>query len=224
MNMFNKFFLNIILCVGISTAVFADDPAVSFTSADINPAFNVTFSNSAGGFVLGYKFTLTESVRVTQLGYYDDFGDGLLGSHEVGLYAVDGSLLTSATINPGDTLDEVFRYTAITPIDLAAGDYVLSGVAGYDPGNPVDKYTHDPFSSTFDPRFAFIENRVLGGQGNTLTFLTDADTEMDPILTFGWYGPNLKLVEVPEPGTMLTLAGMSALVFGARSKKRRKAT
>ena len=205
-----------------TSSAYADDPVVCFTPAGINPAFNITFSNSAGGFVLGYKFTLTEAVRVTQLGYYDDYGDGLLRSHEVGLYAFDGTLVFSATVLPSDSLDEVFRYTSIAPVDLLPGDYVLAGVAGYDPGNLVDNYTHDPYAFTFDSRFSFVENRVRAGLGNTLTFLSDADTEMSPILEYGWYGPSMKIVPVPEPTAMLTLVGMGAVAAGARWKSRKK--
>jgi hypothetical protein len=186
--------------------LLADSPAVSFTAADVNPAFNVSFSNNAGGFDLGYKFNLNQSVLVTQLGYYNGIDGGMFMNHDVGLYTAAGVLLSSTTVLPSDTLDGIFRYHSIVPVNLAPGDYVLVGVAGYDPGNPVDKYTHDPNVITFDPRITFIENRVKGNQGNTLNFLTDADTEhsVDPPLNYGWFGPNMQMINVPEPTTLRT--------------------
>ncbi len=60
-------------------------------------------------------------------------------------------------------------------------------------------------------------------QGNTLAFLTDADTEysIDPPLNYGWFGPNMKIndVQVPEPTTMITLLSMGALALRRKLKK-----
>lgn len=205
----------------------ADTPAVNFTATDVNPAFNISFSNSAGGFDLGYKFTVTAPVTVTQLGYYNGITGGMFMSHEVGLYNAAGELLASTTVLPSDPLTEAFRYHSIIPVNLLApGDYVLSSVAGYDPGNPVDLYTHDPNVITFDPRITFIGNRVLGGQGNNLVFLTDADTEVsiNPPLHYGWFGPNLQMnnIDVPEPMTMFSLLGMGAVALKRKLKRDRE--
>ncbi len=204
-------------------ALSADSPVVNFSAADVNPAYNVSFSNNAGGFNLGYKFNLSQSVLVTQLGYYNGIDGGMFMNHDVGLYTAAGVLLATTTVIPTDTLDGIFRYHSIVPVNLAAGDYVLVGVAGYDPGNPVDKYTHDPNNITFDPRFTFIENRVKGSEGNTLTFLTDIDTEhsIDPPLNIAWFGPNMQIkdVNVPEPTTIITLLSMGALALKRKFKK-----
>jgi hypothetical protein len=219
-----RYFASVVAAIGFfhSAAIMADTPLVNFSAADINPAFNNSFSNGAGGFDLGYKFHVTNSITITQLGYYDDFGDGMIGSHAVGLYKADGTNLATATINPSDTLDGVFRYASISEVTLAPGDYVLSGVAGYDPGNPVDNYTHDPFSIAFDPNIVFLGNRVKGQQANNLIFLTDADTEIHPTLDYGWFGPNAKVKEVavPEPATMLSLLTMGALALKRRRKQK----
>ncbi len=55
-------------------------------------------------------------------------------NHDVGLYTATGTLVATTTVTPTDTLDGIFRYHSILPVNLAAGDYVLVGVAGYDPG------------------------------------------------------------------------------------------
>lgn len=199
------------------------DLLVNFNSSDINPSYNVTFSNNSGGFDLGYKFAVNFPLSVVQLGVYDDFGDGLIGSHEVGLFKADGTLITSTTVQTTDALNGVFRFAPISPVELTPGEYVLVSVAGYNPGNPVDNYTHDPFNISFDPNITFLGNRVLGNVGNTLLFLSDANTEVstDPFLQYGWFGPNMDVVavSVPEPATILTLLGMGAVVARIRAKK-----
>lgn len=202
----------------------AADPVVNFTSSDVNPAYNVTFSNNAGGFNLGFKFSVNFPLTVTELGVYDDFGDGLIGSHEVGLFKSDGSLLASTTVQTTDPLSGLFRFSSIAPLVLGSGDYVLVAVAGYNPGNPVDKYTHDPYNITFDPNITFLGNRVLGNTGNSLLFLSDANTEVstDPFLQYGWFGPNMNAVAavpVPEPMTILTLTGMGIVIARIKPKK-----
>lgn len=66
----------------------------------------------------------------------------------------------------------------------------------------------------------------MGNTGNSLLFLSDANTEVstDPFLQYGWFGPNMDVVavSVPEPATIITLLGMGAIVARIRAKKNRR--
>ena len=202
------------------TTGWAGTPAINFTSADINPAYNFNFSGCCGGpggFALGYQFTTSQALTVVQLGFYDDYGNGLAESHAVGLYSfTTGTLLTSATVTPSDPLSGVFRFTPISPLTIGPGSYSLMSVQGF-----VDNYTHDPNSITIDPNITFGQNLVLYGSNGVLGFSTFS--ESSPILTYGWFGPNMVTqLAAPEPPTYLILAGIGVmtLLLGRRHRKK----
>lgn len=216
---------NIIKTVSFSLILFisslsAGTAAVNFTSADINPAFNFNFSaccGGPGGFALGYQFTTSQALTVTQLGFYDDYGNGLAESHAVGLYSfTTGTLLTSATVTPSSTLNGVFRFTPISPLTIQAGSYELMSVQGF-----LDNYTHDPFAITIDPNLTFGQNIELYGSNGVLGFSTFS--ESDPSLHYGWFGPNMiSELAAPEPSTYLLLAGFGAMVVLLQVRRRKQ--
>jgi hypothetical protein len=171
-------------------------------------------------------FTPTVNVSITALGYYDD----VTYPHAVGLYevtsvvgnptdysgsvsgvsgattltSVGGTELASTSIAPGvGTLDNGFRYNAITPITLLAGQ--LYAVDGYYAGGP-DQGVYATGGPGADPSITF--NYYLwdyAASGPDLPLNTYAT----PIL-----GPNFQFSAVPEPTTMIAGA-MLLLPFGA---------
>jgi hypothetical protein len=88
----------------IARAIQPVTPALSFTGGG-------SFAAPAGTF--GWTFTLTGTLTVTDLGWFDFGGNGLAASHDVGIWASDGTLLVSATVPSGTTggLIGAFRYT-----------------------------------------------------------------------------------------------------------------
>src|SRR5205823_556088 len=60
-------------------------------------------TNAAGGDnTLGYDFTVGDTALiVTQLGLWDENGDGLVNAHSVGLWDDAGALLASVTVPSG---------------------------------------------------------------------------------------------------------------------------
>jgi len=83
-------------------------PTVAGPAWDWSPALNNNFTNGSWDF--GINFSVNAPVTVTGLGYYDDFGDGFLHSHEVALYNAAGTLLASGTVTSADALAGNFRY------------------------------------------------------------------------------------------------------------------
>jgi hypothetical protein len=123
---------------------------VAFATNDIGTAYTSpvsTFSTpapagaawtlSAGSYgnIAGYTFAETFSTSVplsiSALGIWDGTTVGLAGSHPVGLWNTAGTLLTSTTVLPGDTLLNGFRYHNLTtPYSLSPGTYVVGAFYG----------------------------------------------------------------------------------------------
>jgi hypothetical protein len=72
-----------------------------------NPLPSEFHNSHANGGVWGWSFYVRQPVNVTHVGWYDEGGDGLSHSHQVGLWQD----LTGATTWPyiGDTARELFR-------------------------------------------------------------------------------------------------------------------
>jgi Domain of unknown function (DUF4082)/PEP-CTERM motif len=169
-----------------ASAARADTAGISFTS----PGNSI---NNGEGFSLGFVFTATSSFAVDSLGYYDN--GGLTEVHQVGLYNSSGTLLASATVTGTGTQVGFFNYTAISDVDLIAGQtYQVVGTSGL-----VDPYAYETVGFSTAPNITFDENIYTGG--NTLAF----GTISVPGISNGWFGPNFEEVSastVPEPSTL----------------------
>ncbi len=219
------FSVGLFFLLWINSVLSADGALVNFSAADVQPAYTFNYSQQYGGnggFVLGYIFSVDQPITVTQLGFYNDNartgtnGGLLFDSHSVGLYAVNpdntGTLLTSAVVLPSDPLVGQFTFQNIAPLTLAPGTYELMAVVGFN-----DNYTHDPASLAFHPSVIFGFNVEASGTGGVLQFSPYGETSG---ITYGWFGPNMMIVPVPEPGLMLTLMGMGAVLLRGSIKKR----
>lgn len=90
-----------------------------------------------GDYVAGSEFTTTSALTIRSLGWLDVEGDGLLGTHQVGLWdVVSMSLLasvdvasTSATILSAQGTAQWFMEN-IGPVTIAAGTYRVAGLVG----------------------------------------------------------------------------------------------
>ncbi|MFO1440531.1 MAG: IPT/TIG domain-containing protein [Verrucomicrobiaceae bacterium] len=94
-------------------------PAINFATFTFN-------SNTSTTSTRGYRFDITSPVTVTALSYFDNGGDGLVQSHDVGIWNAAGTLLASVTVPSGTTapLDSSgkFRFVLLpAPIVLPAG-------------------------------------------------------------------------------------------------------
>jgi hypothetical protein len=163
---------------------------------------------------LGWEFTLNNNINVTNLGVYDQNGDGLTSSHDVGIFRVsDGALLTSTTIVTTDTLDSGFRYKPVSNTLLTTGQsyriaavYTLGGTDQY-PG--ISSYTADGAINFVTDRFTQIA---------TLTNPTSTGG-----FTNAWLSSNFKFTSAtaaPEPGT-LALIIMGGMGVWGRYKRRK---
>jgi hypothetical protein len=167
--------------------------------------------NNGTGYTLGWAFTLSKDVIVGELGYYDSRKDDLLEDHNVGIFDYSGTLLMSAVVVPGDTLDSWWRWngTIKGSTYLKAGRYVIGGSTGL-----IDEYTWDPVGFVTAPEVTFVEDRYVADGGFGLTF-----PDVSAGGTTGWFGPNFKYEAVPEPATMAAL-GLGLAAVAARRRRK----
>jgi len=165
-----------------------------------------TAAVNTGTWTLGYSFLVNTSINAVSLGVFDQGGDGLLVSHDVGLWDSSGTLLASATVAAGtlDPLNGGFRFAAISPVSLAAGSiYYVGSVNGID-GDP---WLQDSVV-TSAPEITYLA-RQYAASGGGLVF-----PDLSGSGVTGYFGGNFEFGAggVPEPSTSaLAGAALAAL-------------
>jgi Domain of unknown function (DUF4082)/PEP-CTERM motif len=166
-------------------------------------------------YTLGWGFTLPQPIQVTALGMWDEDGDGLVESHDVGLWRTDGTLLSSTSVSNASPITQGsvsglgrWRFTPVTPVTLQPGSYIVAGVSG-----------NDAFR-TFVPNISLtspLTNHDSGkfASGPFLQFPTQ-----DEASDFSLFGANLLFTAVPEPSSFL-LVGIAAAGLMSRGRYRR---
>src|ERR1039458_5778944 len=184
---------------------------LDFTGGSAN-----TFGSST---TAGFQFTLSSSMLVTGLGFWDEGANGLINNHTVGLWnssspsvllastvVNNSSLVVSSTSAAGDWL-----FNSIAALTLPAGTYVVgaTSVAG-DP----DLQRQQTLAATA-PGVTFVQAMDVGSP--TLLYPSPA-----PVFDDGLFGPNFEISTVPEPATF-ALFGLSvvALLMSRSSNLRR---
>ncbi|MFN5464847.1 MAG: hypothetical protein ACK40D_09755 [Cyanobacteriota bacterium] len=112
--------------------------------------------------VIGYDITLSQSRSLSELGFWDYLGDGLLSSHTVSVLNGSGALLASGVVPSGSTtlLQDGFRWVSIPPIVLSPGRYVIAASLDGEP-SMFDEVITDATSITTDVRVSFGPQQAL---------------------------------------------------------------
>jgi len=203
------------------TATAQGSPAQGSPALAFDPSAGVVASPA--GQNIGWRFDVLSSMTVVGLGWFDDAGDGLVLSHQIGLWDNTGTLLASATVSAGttDPLVGQFRTAGINPLVLAAGmgytigGYTTATAAGQDPF-----YFNAPY--TTDPSVAYT-----GAVYSNFTPSFGRPTQSSSAVS-GFFGPSFSVTPnvpnvsaVPEPATVaLVGGGMLVLGLGARRRVR----
>jgi hypothetical protein len=199
---------------------------LALMSAPAGAAVTVVTSNSAGNkvnfpFSLGYRFTVTENLNLTALGQFDIEGDGFNAAAKIALFNWDtGAKLVETTL-AGAVLEETGFYdthfVTVPTLTLTTGvNYLVAVEAagnGFVYGNNI---------MTFDSSVDWIEGRAtpvgspaMPATADGTSFSIARTDEPDG----SYFGPNMKLDPVPEPGTAALLGiGGLALVLGRRRR------
>ena len=171
----------------------AQTPIIDFTGG--------TGGISIGANNFGFAFNVTGMQTITGLGLFDYGSDGLVNSHQVGLFTNTGTLLASATITnaaaPVASTSPLGRYlqVAITPVVLTSGTYVLGASYLDQDDDPIGVQS----SATNTPGFTF------GGARNApFTAPLTYPSNPVPALNAGVFGPMAfttgPAAAAPEPG------------------------
>jgi hypothetical protein len=197
---------------------------IALTSANAQAA--VLYSNAGSGVLsdglttsIGTRFTAVTSFTITQLGFFDDDGDGNAVAHGVGLFSDDGSVLhRSVSIQAGlaSPLLGQFRYEFITPFTLVAGTTYRLGGAIFT--NSGDRYRDVTASYTLGGfNVDIIDGIYQIAQTPGLAY-----PESQAAVTDGAYiGPTFgDAIPVPEPGSIALL--FTAIIGLMRVARRRQ--
>lgn len=211
--------------------------AASALAEELTTASVFTGNQAYSG--VGIYFTVNTPITVTGLGMFDSGQDGFAAAPGAPLTAElwsvtdfnagTGTSLATATFDNGTaggvgggTLDTLTGYSfqPITPIDLAAGDYIVAGYGwtNLDPEHNcnVDNTVCDTFNTAGG---ALTYNASPFGGGS------DSPSVMPNKLGFGtnnfFGGPSLQF-DVPEPGSMSIVALALAGLGGIRRRLRRR--
>ena len=189
------------------------------------PEFLVTTTNT--GAVIGYEFTTpsTGIVVVTELGFWDDNGDGFASGVDVGLFSSSGDLLGWVPIASGTDSplgDDNFRYEPLDSSIFLENDtsYVLGGfrMSGVNyAGRNTTAGTH---FQVFDG-FLVNEERAGSLNGGETELIYPSFNGFPNTLSPGEaiLGPNLRFDTIPEPSTYALMAGGLLAIFAVRRRK-----
>ena len=216
--------------------------AASIARAETLTAIDATDSNNLPQLIavpsdriFGWEFSPQAEIAITQIGWLDVGGDGLVDSHGIGIWTSAGELLHSVVVSSSDELDGPLRYVSIPALTLTPLEsYVIAGVqpkyrcvpeqAGcYDePPNWLagTQILTDPLALQLvdipvDDHITLLAGRSGPSVDAALAFPGDVYD-----LSNGLHvGPNFRFAVVPEPsGIVLIVVGL-LLVLGLRPRR-----
>jgi len=184
-----------VLAVVLSAPAWAlTTPAIDFTGGSVLPG---------GSFLTGWRFAVNSDVTVVDLGVYDHDQDGLAGSHQIAIYSMGGTELAKTDLLAGTgVLDGLFRYQAIAPVTLFAGQAyaIIELTPGVATNDSADPYLFDPVGFTTDPRITYQDDvsDLVFFQDPQVSFTTRSDPNQGGPGNEAWFGPNFR-IQLPDP-------------------------
>jgi hypothetical protein len=173
-----------------------------------------------GGFPLdddptiGWVFSTNTSLRVTELGYFDELSNGLSSSHDVAIWRLsDQAQLVTGLVPSGVAapLQNGFRFVNIADYFLPVGTYVI-GANKPTSGDPHMSNVL-PGNMVVAPELSFVENRYIF-DGAAFDFPTNTYLPQE----LGYFGPTFKFGPIPEPTSagLLLVGGLAAIACRLR--------
>ena len=206
-----KLLISAASCVILSSGAFAQS-AISLVTP------GAEYSGSL--YTLGFEFSVLDAQSITALGAYDSGKDGLNGRAFVGLWDTSGNLLVSTTIGAGTagTLNNYFRYNAITPYALVVGQHYIVGA--FEPSDLATSWGNGQGgTAALNLHVNYFGDRF----SNFNSAFSFPDTSNG--LSGAWLGGNFILASgaVPEPASWALMLGGFGAIGGAMRARRKTA-
>ncbi len=149
------------------------------------------YGGLTNGDVIGYRFTVSEPISLTDLGIWNVDQTGSMESpHDVGIWDDSQVLLTSVTVENTGTVMGDYIYVSVTPIELSTGiTYTIGAV--YFSGDD-DWYISGATGVTSDPSVTWLNSVYAASIDLGLVY----PTLDSPSSSGGRFGPNFLLGEV----------------------------
>jgi hypothetical protein len=170
----------------------------------------------------GWAFSTTEDRVVTALGLWSYTNPGLSEEHAVGIWDASDNLIATAVVNDTDAAvasaasDGVWRFEAILPVLLPAGDYVIGAYFLTDTEHFRGSTDTAEVDVTLADWLSFGGIRISNGADGD--FFQQPTRTMSDEFNPGWFGPNFLSNAVPEPATW----GLILIALAAAMRVRRR--
>jgi len=187
----------------VTTAHALPLPAVSFTETTSPTPVAVPVS-------IGWKFNVVSPVLVGALGVFDSAQDGLVSSHQVGIWNNASNTLLALVTVPGGSAGQLinqFRYADITPVLLGIGTYTIGATWGTGPGS--DDYLANAHNFQTIASISYLVSEY-----DQIPSTSQLNMPTTPAVFFsnGMFGPSFAVV--PEPASItLSICGLSLLSY-----------
>jgi hypothetical protein len=205
--------------VSILNTAAPTGPAWSFSSANNTVAAVVAPDQ---GTMFGSEISTTFPLTISSLGMYCPTGT-LTASHMVAIWTTTGTLLASVTVNPSDTLSNLFRYHALpSPVTIPAGTYIVGALytTGSSDiwGNSANDFSLLPGITLIGPafqdlsNFSFPVNVATGAVGYWgADFLVVPTPPFQALQSINFAAPTSPITYVPNQTVTLSATASSGL-------------
>lgn len=214
-------FCTFAMLTSVATGASAQGEFSAFSYDSVSPIHSIGFAGTKGW---GFWNMGDLPIVITQIGVFDDGGDGLFTAHEIGLWGKDG-MLVSATIPTGTAaaLIDGYRYVSIDPILMPPHTFDRFKIAAHYEINDADDQLAPVLRNTHATGLVIDTGGGYAGLGSGLpTPNTYLGANEFRNAVFCWE-PNFRYAVVPEPSAGYLLAGaLGAIVWHRQRAWRRR--
>ncbi len=178
-------FLNFIVLGNVSAAL------IDFTGIGSNEL------GDTSNFTAGYTFSVSSSISIDALGFYDVDGDGLRSIHDVAIWDSAGTLLRLVTVTPSSSITEAsisgqgsFVYESIAILNLSAGETYT--IAAHYAAFNADEFRTGATGIVSTNSAATYQAEIFENSTPSITRPTTTTG-----LTNRYFGPSLRVITPP---------------------------